>query len=403
MNRKFFLIVLLSFPSALAGSSQSSDFYLLSSQVRIRLLTELKPEYILFSVSSGKYIIEDGSDTIINVTSGENVILACYDGKIAVKIRGVRVFAVDSLLFKGVTGDDNFSLRIDTGESVLKNYTGDLHCFPDLGTILLINSFDIDKYVAGVVNAEGGNGKNEEYFRTQAVIARTYTYKYFNKHSIDRYNLCDGTHCQAFNGITQDSVINNAVIHTKDLVITTADSNLIISAFHSNCGGETSPSEYVWLTGQPYLTKVIDPYCLSSRNATWEKIISLTEWTDWLKRNGYKDTAQDASVFNFEQTTRVPDYKAGSFTLPLRVFRTGLGLRSSFFSVSVEGDSLRLRGRGYGHGVGLCQEGAMVMSMKGFTYQQIIDFYYSGVLIMDIKNAVLLPPDPTPKSTKGGF
>jgi len=45
----------------------------------------------------------------------------------------------------------------------------------------------------------------------------------------------------------------------------------------------------------------------------------------------------------------------------------------------------------------------MVMSMKGFTYQQIIDFYYSGVLIMDIKNAVLLPPDPTPKSTKEGF
>jgi stage II sporulation protein D len=73
--------------------------------------------------------------------------------------------------------------------------------------------------------------------------------------------------------------------------------------------------------------------------------------------------------------------------LPLRLIRTGLGLRSSFFSVSVEGDTLRLSGRGYGHGVGLCQEGAMAMSVKGFTFNEIISFYYPGVNIIGIKDA----------------
>jgi len=62
-------------------------------------------------------------------------------------------------------------------------------------------------------------------------------------------------------------------------------------------------------------------------------------------------------------------------------------LRSSFFSVSAKGDSVILNGRGYGHGVGLCQEGAMVMATKGFDYRQIINFYYTGVVLADIKEA----------------
>jgi stage II sporulation protein D len=99
----------------------------------------------------------------------------------------------------------------------------------------------------------------------------------------------------------------------------------------------------------------------------------------------------DPSVFNFVQKSRLVDYKTGSFSMPLRSLRSDLNLRSTFFSVYAIGDSIVLKGRGYGHGVGLCQEGAMEMAAKGFNYKQIIDFYYFGVLISDIKNAVALP------------
>ena len=68
-----------------------------------------------------------------------------------------------------------------------------------------------------------------------------------------------------------------------------------------------------------------------------------------------------------------------------------MNLRSAFFSVVPEGDSLLFKGRGYGHGVGLCQEGAMAMADIGFNYQQIIKFYYFGVFVSNIKNAVILP------------
>lgn len=67
---------------------------------------------------------------------------------------------------------------------------------------------------------------------------------------------------------------------------------------------------------------------------------------------------------------------------------TILGLRSTFFSLKVEGDSVYFDGKGYGHGAGLCQEGAMVMAEKGFDFRQIINFYYEGVIVSDINNEV---------------
>jgi stage II sporulation protein D len=378
-------------------------FLLLSSQVKVRLFTDFSPSYAIFTASSGQYLISNRSGRSMAAKVGDPVMIARYNNKVFMKERNGESFTGDSIEIKGLTGEDYFSLRINNNGPLKRNYSGDLKCFSDMESLLLINTCDVEKYIEGVVKAEGGNGKNEEYFRTQAVIARTYTWKYLNKHIIDRYNLCDDTHCQAFNGLTHDSIIINAVLHTKGMVITTPDSVLIISAFHSNCGGETSPSEYAWVTAQPYLIRVVDLYCQNSRNAFWERKISLKEWTDFLIKNGYTDILSDPSVYNFNQTIRIPDYTAGSFSMPLRTIRTGLNLKSSFFSVLVEGDSLLLKGRGYGHGVGLCQEGAMAMALKGFTYQQIIDFYFSGVSIMDIKNGVLLPGNLPQNTPFGGF
>jgi stage II sporulation protein D len=145
----------------------------------------------------------------------------------------------------------------------------------------------------------------------------------------------------------------------------------------------------VWLTSQPYLKRVVDTFCLSSKNAVWRKSFSLIDWFEFLKKSGYNGSTDDPVALSFVQKSRLVDYKTGSFTIPLRTIRTDMNLRSTFFSVVSEGDSVILKGKGYGHGVGLCQEGAMVMAAKGFSYREIIDFYYFGVLITDIKNAAV--------------
>ena len=355
-------------------------------QVKVRLYSNYSPESAVFSVTHGKYEINLFKGDSLFLSEGEAVIIAMYKGKLAVKPRNSGGFICDSAVFTGKTGNDSFSLRINGNSHARQLYSGDFECFPDLGTLVMINTCNIEKYIAGVVWAEGGSGWNKEYFKTQAIITRTYLYKYFDKHLGDKYNVCDNTHCQVFNGLSSDALINRAALETQGLVLLDQDSSLIISAFHSNCGGETSLPEDVWLTGQSYLKKVVDPYCLSSGNARWEKRIPLSVWLEFIKKAGYNGKTDDPSVFNFIQEYRLTDYQAGSFTIPLGTIRNGMHLRSTFFSVFAAGDFIILKGRGFGHGVGLCQEGAMEMAKRGFNYHQIIDFYYNNVLISDIKN-----------------
>jgi stage II sporulation protein D len=375
---KLIIIILLSVISTL-----------ISAQVKIRLFANQSPESAVFTVVKGTYSIDSYHGGSFTMSEGESLIIARFDGKLALKTKNSSGFIADSVLVSGQLNDDSFSLRINGQSPVRQYYTGDLLCFPDLGTLVLINNSDIEKYIAGVVKAEGGSGKNIEYFKSQAVIARTYMYKYFDKHLRDNYNVCDNTHCQAFNGTSDDTILNIAALETHGQVIIDRDSVLIISAFHSNCGGETSSSEDVWLTSQPYLKSVVDPWCTGSRNALWERSIGLNEWVDLLRKSGFSGNKDDPALFSFSQKSRATAYKAGSFALPLRTIRTELNLRSTFFSVVPVGDTIKLTGRGYGHGVGLCQEGAMTMAAKGFDYKKIIDFYYFGVIITDVKS---LPP-----------
>ncbi len=372
---KIFIVILLTVPGCYT-----------QAQVRIRIFADKPAESVIFTPASGNYMADTYNTEALILIKGKPVIIAKLNGKLVLKITDKPGIICDSVKFSGQDTLSLFSVRINGKAPLRQNYSDDLICYPDLGTILMINIPDIETYIAGVVRAEGGSGRNVEYFRTQAVIARTYMFKYFDRHITDRYNLCDNTHCQAYNGVSTDFIINNATHDTHNMVIIGADSTLIISAFHSNCGGETVSSKDVWLSSQPYLKKVVDPYCLSSRNATWERKITLPEWASVLQKAGYTGSAEDPSVFNFAKSTRSVNYTAGSISVPVNTLRAELRFRSTFFSVTADSNNVTIKGRGYGHGVGLCQEGAMVMATKGFSYKQIIDFYYFDVIITDIKN-----------------
>ena len=65
-----------------------------------------------------------------------------------------------------------------------------------------------------------------------------------------------------------------------------------------------------------------------------------------------------------------------------REVREALGLRSSAFEVTFDGDAFTFITKGFGHGVGMSQRGANAMAKKGFDYQQILKHYYHGVDII---------------------
>jgi stage II sporulation protein D len=355
------------------------------AQVRIRLFTDRKTGSAMFTVTAGRYELDTYDGKTLILSKDEPAVFAQINGKIAVKTAISEGYLCDSIVLKGLSGKETFSLRANGGSGSLQQYSGDLQCIADLGNIVFINICDIDDYLSGVVRAEGGI-KNIEYLKSQAVLTRTYLYRNFERHLIDRYNLCDDTHCQVFNGISTDSLVYSAVRETEGLVVVDSDSSLIVAPFHSNCGGETSAAEGVWLSGQPYLKKVVDPYCAGSRNSVWRRTFPVSEWQTYLRNSGFTPAAGTTVNYNFSQITRLDNYRIGSFLLPFRQIRSDLDLRSSFFSVFTQGDSIILKGRGYGHGVGLCQEGAMAMASRGFKFKQIIEFYFSGVIVTDIHN-----------------
>ena len=53
-------------------------------------------------------------------------------------------------------------------------------------------------------------------------------------------------------------------------------------------------------------------------------------------------------------------------------------------AVSVTADGLTFHGRGSGHGVGMSQSGIKVMAQKGFKYDEILKFYFTGITVEQI-------------------
>ena len=272
--------------------------------------------------------------------------------------------------------------------------------------LIIISEVDLENYIARVVETEGGPKSPTEYYKSQAIICRTYALEKFSRHIEEGFNLCDGVHCQAYKGKSiYSKIILEATKSTSGLIIVDTNLTLITAAFHSNCGGETVNSEDVWVMPKSYLKSVKDNFCIEQPNSKWKKTISIAQWKKYLTSYGIKipsirgggldivsggvcnsnpDKTQIDELL-FEQQNRKVYYTINNASIPLKRIRDDWKLRSTFFSIKSEGNNLLLKGKGYGHGVGLCQEGAMQMAKMGYNYKEIIKFYYKNVHIISLE------------------
>lgn len=349
--------------------------------IRVGLLSLDNPLSLTVTVIEGNYKLLAGRQSIV-LLKDDNILINRAGEKILVSTEMSNNILADSVVIQSAEKACYFSIRNNNRAAEPREYTGNLIVKSDIESLLAINEVDNDMYLAGVVQSEAGVKGNIEYFKTQAVLARTYLFMNIKRHTLDGYHVCDRTHCQAYNGKSESKTINQAVHATRGQVLVNADSLLVFTPFHSNCGGQTESSGNVWLTRMPHISGVTDPYCTSSNNARWTKKINRKDWISYLRNNGYRHNDND--ILDFEQLNRKRYYSAGSFSYPLTRLREDWNLKSSFFSVSLDDSTVILNGKGYGHGVGLCQEGARVMTERGFKMREIIDFYFDGLLIINI-------------------
>ncbi|MBN2486971.1 MAG: SpoIID/LytB domain-containing protein [Bacteroidales bacterium] len=250
-----------------------------------------------------------------------------------------------------------------------------------------INHIDLEKYIAGVIEAEGGIDAPLEYYKAQAVLVRTYTIKNIYKHAEEGFNLCDQVHCQAYKGKSmRNPQIYEATRYTAGQVLVDTDQVLAMAPFHSSCGGQTSQAGIYWQSDLPYLRPVNDPFCLSLRNANWEQRIPLSEWKLFLSASG---VTKPENYLNYQSAGREQFFINGKQKLTFRQIREKFGLKSSYFSIEQQGGEIVFKGKGFGHGIGMCQLGAMEMARVGYTYIDILHFYFHPVELRDYREMEL--------------
>jgi stage II sporulation protein D len=205
---------------------------------------------------------------------------------------------------------------------------------------------------------------------------------HLKRHEAQGFDVCDHQHCQVYEGKKEpNEAIVKATAATSGIVLADTSFGPILAAYHANCGGQTANSQDVWVESRPYLVSVSDTFCLKERSATWVDSIAVAD----LKK--FVGTEVDSLVtegFRWTQSTRQSKLMVGNKVFKVADVRRNFKLKSAFFDMEVKGDVALFKGKGFGHGVGLCQQGAMKMAQKGFTFSEILGHYYSGVSLVNV-------------------
>ncbi len=257
------------------------------------------------------------------------------------------------------------------------------------GRLTVINEVDLEEYLYGVLKVEVDPRWPPESLKAQAVAARTLALYSLNRYAAEGYDVRATTDTQVYAGvIAEDPRATAAVDETRGLVMV-AGGRPIFSAFHSDSGGHTESSEFVWGGRYPYLRGVPDPYTVST---AWTVRLDVPALEELLRRAGrIGGSMTGVDVGEVTPSGRVMTLRVTTSAGPVDVkgtdLRTIVGaerMKSTLFTVrTIAGDPpiVEFSGRGNGHGVGMSQWGARGQAMLGRSYLEILRYYYTGVVV----------------------
>jgi stage II sporulation protein D len=347
--------------------------------------------------SSGNYQLLLDEVVRLRLEEGDILYLNLEDGNIKV-LDAERDFGYASHLeLRSLSTESVFRLRSISPEIASRMYDDNLLVIPADRYLTLVNQVDLDKYLAGVVEAESGPNAGKEFYKAQSILCRTYALKQMVRHTNEGFAICDGPHCQTYKGKSKaNPEILEAIIETSGTVLADYNFKLITAAYHANSGGQTQRASDVWLSDVDYLQSVVDPYSLHQSHAKWQDTISFDAWKDYLLKNGMKSVSRiPEEIIYIEQMRRKKYFVLDKDSIRMAKIREDWGFKSAFFDMFPDGDSVLVWGKGFGHGIGMSQEGAMKMARDGFTYQDILQFYFHEVRMMDYRD---LPDSSLPKA-----
>ncbi|OIP71913.1 MAG: amidase [Oscillatoriales cyanobacterium CG2_30_44_21] len=296
----------------------------------------------------------------------------------------------------------------------------------------LVNNVPLETYVRGVVPHEIGYNAPYAAVLAQAVLARTYVLASLHRFQVDDYQLCADTQCQVYRGLEDTTALaDRAIADTRGLVLTYGD-RVIDALYSSTTGGITANYNDIWDgTPRPYLQSVLDLANRSEnqrsanisddknlksfldrqdgfnevgwRTLRWRKEGSLGELQTSLKKF-LRFSGDNTTNFNKIKELRVSQRAASGRVLEIEV-TTDIGKilvrkdeiidafdrpDSTFFKLEPIFDNQVLTGYafiggGLGHGVGMSQTGSYNLARMGWSYERILNFYYTNTRLQELR------------------
>lgn len=278
--------------------------------------------------------------------------------------------------------------------------------------------------------------KTKETPKSSEKITDEEVIRWYDREEHDLFDVCSDDHCQRYQGITKivSKQAQKAAQETRGRVISYR--NEICDARYSKaCGGITEHFDTAWDDRRvPYLESISDApvphhpigteeeasawflmnpdaYCNTRDEGLLGEILpdsdretkSFFRWKIEYSRSELEEILREKSGLDFGTLREIVPIARGPSgrisrlkivgskrstvvgkELEIRRWLSRTHLYSSAFVVTVEADRFTFRGAGWGHGVGLCQIGAAVMAMSGFSTEKILKHYFPGVEIQKV-------------------
>lgn len=256
-----------------------------------------------------------------------------------------------------------------------------------------IEEVPLEEYVCGVLAGEMPVSFSLEALKAQAVAARTYVMKRLSTNKNNKYDVVDTVQNQVYldenqqknnwgNNYTElSNKVKQAVLETRDEYLV-YDGKIIDALFFSTSIGVTENSEDIFANEIPYLRSVSSTWDEVSPLYDKEYIYTLEKFHSLLGLK-YQDKIT-VEIVSKTNTGRINKIKINGQVFTGWQVCNKLGLKSNYYKIIQEGNTIKVVARGYGHGVGMSQYGAEGMARAGYTYDEILYHYYQGTEIKKI-------------------
>ncbi len=252
---------------------------------------------------------------------------------------------------------------------------------PSTGAVSVL---PLEVYVARVLAAEADPRAPDAAREALAVAVRTYALANEGRHERDGHDVCDTTHCQV---VRQSSDATRRLTQATAMQVLTIDGRPATLFYSASCGGVSERASDVWPgTNYSYLQSRPDPVHEDEAMWTWD--VALVDVETTLRDLGFEGHLTGLEVASTTESGRAATLRLTGMTpstIDAYQFRLAIGatrVRSTAFTVSNDGESVRFVGRGYGHGVGMCVVGAGHRALRGARREDILAHYYPGLELM---------------------